>query len=105
MDLVVLGDDEQAARVAVEPMDDARPQFAGHVAKPIEMKLQARRQRPPVVRLARMGDHPGGFVDDDQRLVFVDDLQRNVFRRERLIGAVRGAAPRACRSPADAGWP
>ena len=40
MDLVVLGDDDHAGRVAVESMDDSGPQLSGDVAELVEVKLQ-----------------------------------------------------------------
>ena len=71
---LVLGDDQEARRVAVEAVDDAGPVFAGQRGKPIEMKLEGVDQGAAPVSSGRMGDHSGRLVDDGQILVFVDDL-------------------------------
>ncbi len=80
--LVVLGDHQNPARVAVEPMDDARPELSGNVAKLVEMKLQGARQSSAIVALAGVHNQSGRLVEHDNRLVFMHDVERNVFRRQ-----------------------
>ncbi len=86
VNLVVLGDHQDPARVAIEAMDDARPELSGDVAQPVEMKLQRTGQRAAVVPFAGMDDQPGRLVEHDDRVVFVKDIERNVFRRQRAVG-------------------
>ncbi len=50
------------------------------------MELQGARQRSPVVALAGMHDQAGGLVEDDDRVVLVNDIERNVLRGQRAIG-------------------
>ena len=80
MDALVLGDDQKARRVAIESVNDSRPVFAGKRREPIEMKLKRVDQRAAPVSSRRVGDHSGRLVHDGQMLVFVDDLDRQVFR-------------------------
>src|SRR5262249_48653345 len=89
VNLIVLGDNEQTARAAVETMDDSRSQLTCDVTERVEMELQARRQRAPVVRFAGMRDQSSRFVDDNQKIVFVHDFERNVLGKERLVGNLR----------------
>ena len=66
-------------RVAVEPMDDARPVLAGHRRERVVMELDRVDQRPCPVALGGMRDHPRRLVDDRERLVLVDDVDRDVL--------------------------
>ena len=52
VDLIVLGNHEDTARVAVEPMHDSGAKLAGDVAELIEVKLQRSRERAAIVALA-----------------------------------------------------
>src|SRR5207302_5355765 len=62
VDLIILGDHQETTGVAIEPVDDARAQFAGHVAERVEMKLQGRGERPPVIRFAGCVIKPAGLL-------------------------------------------
>ena len=53
------------------------------------MKLHGARQRAAIIRLAGMRNHSSRLVDDDQRFVFVDHFERQILRRQRLIGGFR----------------
>ena len=77
---VVFGDHDHAARVAVEPVDDARPRRPADAAQPVEMELQRAGQRARPMPFGGMDDHAGRLVDRGQPFVFVENLQRNVFR-------------------------
>ena len=99
VDLVVLGNDQNSARVAVEAMDDARPKLSGDVAQPIEMKLQRTGQRSAVIPFSGMHDQPGRLVEHDDRVVFMNDVERNVFRRQRAIGQLGQADRNAVVDP------
>lgn len=84
--LVVLGDDQHAAGVAIQPMQDAGTQLPSDVTKLVKVKLQCSGQHAAVVSLARMHDHPDGFVDHDRAIVLGHNIDRNVFGRQRSVG-------------------
>ena len=85
MNLIVLRDDNDARRVFIEPMYDAWPQPAGDIAELVEVELQCSSERPAVAAFAGVNDHPRGFIDDNQAVVFVKNVERNVFRRQCLV--------------------
>ena len=78
---VVFGDDEQAAGVLVDAVDDAGadgPADAGkRGAAVVEQRIDQRAVR---VAGGRMHDHPLGFVDDEQVFVLIDDVERDILR-------------------------
>ncbi len=79
------GDEDDAAGVAVEAMDDSRPQRAARDAqRGAEMELQRAGQGAGPMSPRRMDDHPRRLVDEHQLLVFVEDVQGDVFRTGRL---------------------
>ena len=110
MGQVVLDDDQQARGVAVEPVDDPRPVLAGDGRERVVVELEGVDQRAGPVPLGRVGDHAGRLVDDGERLVLVDDLDRDVLGRRASCRAARGArrgSGRPSRTLYDAltGWP
>lgn len=86
---VVLGDDEQAARVLVEAVDDAGP---AHAADPGQahpaMRDQPIDEGAVLVPRRRVHDEPCRLVDDDEILVLMDDGERQSLA-ERLGGKRR----------------
>ena len=75
---VVLGDHQQAARVAVEAMDDPRPRDAGDAAVLAAAGAGEQRvdERVAVVMPGRrMDDEARRLVDDEQVVVLVDDAR------------------------------
>ena len=85
MGAIVLGHDDQAAGVFVESVDDAGAQVAaggGERLEAVEQRIDQRAAAARVVALARAGvdHHSGRLVDDREVGVFVDNVQRNVFR-------------------------
>ena len=79
---IVLGDDQQPGRAAVEPVHDAGAEHApdpGQVAHPGEQRVDER-----AARGTRTGvdDQAGRLVHDDDRLVLVHHAQRDVLGRE-----------------------
>lgn len=79
--LIGLGDDNDAARVAIQPVHDAWARRTAASAEGREVVGQCARQRTLPMALRRVNDHPGRLVDDDDRVVLVQNLQRNVLRR------------------------
>jgi len=85
--LVVFGDDEAAAGFLVEPVHNAGPRHAADAAQRTgAMVQQSVDERVFLVPGGGMHDEAGGFVDDEQRFVLEQNIQRNVLRL-RLGGA------------------
>ena len=63
---VVLGDDHQPRRAAVEPVHDAGPLLAADAAQIVDVVEQRVDQRSARVAGRRMHDHAGRLVDDDE---------------------------------------
>lgn len=77
---VGFGDDDAAAGVHVEAMDDARPRDAGDAAElALAMMEEGVHKRPPVVAGRGVDNEARGFVDDNDVLVFEEDVERDVF--------------------------
>ena len=86
---VILGDDENAGRILVEPVDDPRPFDAADAGKTVSaMRDERVDQRPAAVSSARMHHKPGRLVDDDDVCIFVEDFERDILRL-RLCGRGR----------------
>jgi hypothetical protein len=84
--LFALRDDEQAGGVAIEPVDESRAQqIAGKTC--VDVCQQRVDQRPARRAVCWMRDHSGSFIDDEQVVVFVNDVERN-----RLRAALRAPA-------------
>ena len=71
----VPGDHQQAARVAIEAMDDPGSLDAGDPAagRPVAVGQERVDERAAGVAGRRMDDQPGRLVDDQQVVVLVDD--------------------------------
>jgi outer membrane protein assembly factor BamD len=76
-------DDQQAARVLIQSVNQPRP---GHQSEPGIEPQQGILERVRRVSGARMHDEAGRFVDHQQRLVLEDDLQREALRGHVLGG-------------------
>ncbi len=86
MRLVVFGDDEAAAGVLVEPVDDAGPRHAADAAQlPGAMMQQRVDERVFLVAGGGMDDEAGGLVQHEQRFVLEQNVERD-FLRLRLGG-------------------
>ena len=74
------GDHQQAARVAVEAVDDPRPLDAGDPTpgRAVAVGQQRVDQRAAGMARRRMDDQPGRLVDDQQVVVLVDDAERDL---------------------------
>lgn len=85
--LIVAGDENHAASIAVEAVHNARPSGpAGAAQGGTEMKLQRTGQRARPVSAGRMHHHARRLIDDGHDIVFVEDVERDVFRAGRLAG-------------------
>ena len=77
-----LGDDHEARRIPVQPMDDSRPAFrpTGQGRPPCDKRVDQ-----GVIPMARrrMNHETGGLVDDGQVLVFEHEREGNGSRLER----------------------
>ena len=68
--------DDQTACVHVEPMDDARALLASDAGEAAAAMMQQRiDERIVVMACARMNWQSGGFVDDDEVVIFVEDIE------------------------------
>ena len=52
------------------------------------MELKRVHQCPSPVATRGVSNHAGGLVDDRQKLIFVDDLDRDVFGLGRCVGQI-----------------
>lgn len=75
-----LGNDQKAARILVDPVNNAGAFDAANSGQTVAAMVDERidkRSRP--VASTRMNHETCGFVDDDEVIVFVNDGQRDVF--------------------------
>jgi hypothetical protein len=77
---VVLGDDHDPAGVFIQTVHDPRTDFAAHSAEAANVKQKGVDERLIRVARRRMDDEPGGFVDDRDVIVFVEDRQWKILR-------------------------
>ena len=78
MRCVGLGHDHEAAGVLVEPMHDARAFHAADAGETVAaMRDQRVDQRAGRVSRGGVDDQAGGLVDDNERVVLIDDIERN----------------------------
>src|SRR2546430_1016831 len=78
--IIVLGDHETAAGVLVEPMNDAGPRHSANATElAAAMMQQSIDQRMLFIACGRMHHHARTLVDDEQHLVFKNDVQRNLL--------------------------
>ena len=83
---VVLGHDHGAARLLIEPVHDAGSLLTADAGKICAMMEQRVHQRVLLVARTRVHDEPGGFVDDKEIVVFVENLEWDFLR----LRAARG---------------
>ena len=77
---VVLGGDEKAGRVLVEPVHDARPLHAADARQAVAAMVDQRvDQRAGGVARTRMHNKSRRLVDDDQLVVLVEDVEGDGF--------------------------
>ncbi len=93
VNLVVLGDDDGAAGLLIQAMNDAGAQLAaggGELLHVVQQRVDQRAAVSEIVRCAGAGvdHHAGGLVDHGEGVVLIKDVERDVLRR----GAQRGWA-------------
>ena len=71
--------DKQSGSIAIETMHDAGPHARAAIGKLLKMVSERVRQRARVNSSGWMDHQTGGFVNDDECLVFVNDLDRDRF--------------------------
>ncbi len=79
--LVILGDGDDAAGVAIESMDDAGASGSAATAERGEVVGQSARESAFPMAFGRVDDHAGRLVEDDHRIVFVDNVEWDRLRR------------------------
>ena len=84
--------DQQPARVLVQPMHNPRPAHAADPRQAVAaMREQGVDQGPAGMAGRRVDDHAGGFVDDDEVAVLMNDGEACIFRlRRRGLGRRHG---------------
>ena len=77
---IILGDDQQAAGVLVQPVHDAGALYPANAGKAIAaMGNEGIDQGSRLIAGPGVNHEPCGLVDDDQVLVFIDHGERNGF--------------------------
>ncbi len=76
---VILGDQDDAGGVFVQPMNDPGTDRVAALRERLAAAEQRVDQRAASVPGARMNRHARGFVDNDHVVVFVEDVERNGF--------------------------
>ena len=80
MRFVIFRDSETAARFLVEPMDNAWPFFSADAGEFWKMMKQGVDERVLALTGPRMNDQSRRFIDHDQIVVFVKNVERNRLR-------------------------
>ena len=91
-----LRDHQQATGVLVDPVNNAAAWNVGQIRAVIE---QAILQGAVPVAGSRMHDQPGGFVDDQEFLILMDDDQRDGLRLHRGRGRGLGGQRHSFATP------
>jgi hypothetical protein len=81
---VVFGDEDEAAGLFVEAMDDAGTKITAHVREFVEVEEERVDESATVAFViagtcSGVNHHAGWLVDDGEVFVFVEDVERNVF--------------------------
>jgi hypothetical protein len=84
--LIILGHDDDAAGVAVEPMHDTGPRRPATATERAEVMGECAGQRSFPMPLRGVDDHAGCFIDHDDRVILVHDRKRDILRRGTFLG-------------------
>jgi hypothetical protein len=76
---VIFGDDKATTRLFVETMNDARTLFPADSRQRDAVVEQRVNQGVLAMTSSRMNDKPGRFIDDDEIIVFEENLKRDRF--------------------------
>src|ERR1700753_1788225 len=90
MSAVVFGDEDEAAGLFVEAMDDAGAEVAAYIGEFGEVEEEGVDEGAAIAGVgfavckrgcacSGVDHHAGGFVNDGEVLVFVEDVKGNVF--------------------------
>ena len=82
-----LGDDKQSTGFLVQAMHDAGARHFGNAGHVMQQRIH---QRTAPIAATRMHHKPGRLVDDKQRVVLEDDIERDVFRGFRTVASIVG---------------
>jgi len=84
----VFCDNDEAGRILVKPVYNARPEFGGiqRFGVPADMVQDGVCQGAGPVAECRVHNHAGFLVDNHQVAVFIHDIDRDVFRGEFRCG-------------------
>ena len=73
MRAIVLRHDYEARRTAIEPMDDARPQFTADATQVLDVMEEGIHESSAGVSGTGVNDHAGGFVEHDDIAILEHD--------------------------------
>ena len=76
---VILGDQQQAGGILVQPVDDARAQLAADASQAVQMMQQGVDQRAVLIAGGGMHHHAAGLHHHSQVAVLVEDGEGNVL--------------------------
>jgi hypothetical protein len=78
--MVIFGDDYQTTRLFVEAVDDSWPFYAADSGKAISAMREKRiYQRAAAVPGGGVNNKSGGFIDYNQIIIFVNDIEWDGF--------------------------
>ncbi len=87
---IVLTYDKSAGRVLIDAVDDPGTQDAVYAGKPFPAVIhQGIDQSVFIMTGSRMDYHILGFVDDQNIIVLINNIKRNVFRSDVRHGGIR----------------
>ena len=85
MGFVGLGDHHDAGRVLIEPMNDAGTKRVVAAGQVLRIKRHGIRYGAALGAIGRVGDHVDRLVDCEQVIIFVHDIERDIFGLE-IVG-------------------
>ena len=78
---IIFGNDQQTASVFVNTVDDARTFYTADAGKAVPTMVKQGINQSSAMRSGRrMYSHSCRFVDNQQVIVFINNVQRNIFR-------------------------
>ncbi len=77
---LILGDEQDAGRILIKSMDDPRTERC-FFNIPSPVCQQGVHHRPMPLTGGGMYNHTGRFVNRGQTVIFIQDIERNIFRR------------------------